>query len=144
MYHQHKIRPLLNTTTTAKVCVGGTIELKSSVSTTPGVKAYLWEGPVGFAPATTADVSIANAVTGNTGVYKVTVTANSICLATASSTVAVIVNPNPTAKATGMTVCEGEKITLTGEGNGTYAWTKINPAGAFTSTEAIATEQQML
>ena len=66
------------TTTTPKVCVGGTILLKSSVSTTPGVKAYAWSGP-GFSGATTADVSIANAVLDNSGVYMVTVTANSIC-----------------------------------------------------------------
>jgi hypothetical protein len=124
------------TTTTPKVCVGGTILLKSTVTTTPGVKAYSWSGP-GFSGATTADVSIANAVLANSGAYTVTVTANSICLATASSTVAVIVNPNPTAKATGATVCEGETITLTGEGNGTYAWTKVG--GTFTSTEATPT-----
>ncbi len=122
-------------TSTPKVCVGGTILLTSKVSTTPSVKAYSWAGP-GYTGGTTADVSIANAVTTNTGIYTVTVTANSICLATASSTVAVIVNPNPTASAKGITVCQGEPITLTGTGDGTYAWSRTTPAGTFTSSVA--------
>ena len=72
------------TTTTKDVCVGGTIKLSAT-----GGKAYAWSGPAGsgFTGATTADVSISNAVIANTGVYSVIVTADNKCNATAMATV---------------------------------------------------------
>lgn len=114
------------TTTTSQVCVGGGIKL-----TATGGKAYSWKGPNGFSE-TTADVTINNAIIANTGTYTVTVTADNKCNATAMSTVAVLVNSNPTVSATGAVVCTEESINLKAQGSGTFAWKGPN---SFNRTE---------
>ena len=118
---------LTATTTTKDVCVGGTIKLSAT-----GGKAYAWTGP-GFAGASTADVSISNAVTTNSGIYSVIVTADNKCNATALATVSVQVNPNPSVSATGAIVCTEESINLKAEGSGTFSWS--GPGGFNKTTQ---------
>jgi hypothetical protein len=120
--------PTPTATNNGPVCVGTTINLKAT-----GGVSYAWSGINGFT-ATTADASIANAVTANAGVYTVTVTNAKGCVATATTEVKVNTNPNPVATSN-TTICLKETVNLgiTGAiaGN-TYSWIGSN---GFTSTE---------
>ncbi|WP_211321279.1 SdrD B-like domain-containing protein, partial [Arcicella aurantiaca] len=119
--------PTPTASSNGEVCVGTTINLKAT-----GGVSYTWSGINGFT-ATTADASIANAVTANAGVYTVTVTNAKGCVATATTEVKVNTNPNPTITPIAP-ICLGSDIVLNvsgGAGN-KFTWSGSN---GFASTE---------
>ncbi|MFT3885700.1 MAG: hypothetical protein QM724_09790 [Flavobacteriales bacterium] len=87
---------------------------------------YAWSGPNGFASTEqNPTVSIA-------GTYTLTVTGTNGCSSTASTEV-ILDNTLPGAQAQGGVLnCNHTSVTLTGSGNGTYAWSGPN---GFISTE---------
>ncbi|SFC03860.1 zinc-dependent metalloproteinase lipoprotein, BF0631 family [Flexibacter flexilis DSM 6793] len=116
-------------TTTASICVGGTIQLNGS---TVANASYAWTGPNGFS-STSQNPSISNVTTSAAGNYALTVSVNG-CTSAVSS-VDVVVNAKPTASAsvTNASVCAGSTIQLNAATvvNASYAWTGPN---GFTST----------
>ncbi|QQS29315.1 MAG: T9SS type A sorting domain-containing protein [Sphingobacteriales bacterium] len=100
------------TTTTTNFCSNANVVF---TATTAGV-AYNWSGPGGFT-ATTAAIS-APPVAGQ---YKVTVTLNTGCIATATRNASIIAAPN--AVITGnLNVCVGGTISLLASGGNSYNW----------------------
>lgn len=105
------------------VCAGQTIILNGSGGVT-----YLWNGPLSFTSAASSP-SIVNAVTGNTGVYTLTVTDANLC--SNSTTHTIVVNPLPVpAPANNGPVCAGNTASLNASGGGSYVW---NGPNGFTS-----------
>jgi hypothetical protein len=117
--------PTPTATNNGPVCVGTKIDLKAT-----GGTSYAWAGS-GFS-ATMQDVSIANAVPANAGVYTVTVTNAKGCVATATTEVKVNTNPAPVITPIAP-ICLGSDITLNvNVANAKYAWSGSN---GFISTE---------
>jgi SdrD B-like domain/Ig-like domain CHU_C associated len=115
----------------SKYCVDQPIVFTLDLETaTVGGKSFSWSGP-GFS-STVQNPTIAKASLANNGTFTVTIVSNNSCEATTTATVAVIVNALPTASATGAIVCEKDKITLNGEGSGTFSW---SGPGSFNRTE---------
>ncbi|HRK27875.1 MAG TPA: HYR domain-containing protein [Chitinophagales bacterium] len=112
------------------VCVGKVISLIAT-----GGNSYAWSGPNGFT-STSSSVMRSGATTAMQGTYTVTVTANG-CSATAS--VYVTVNTNPTASITGPTsVCVNGSFTFTAPVGGTwYAWSGPNGFTSSGTTNSI-------
>ncbi|MFN8356783.1 MAG: choice-of-anchor A family protein [Spirosomataceae bacterium] len=96
------------------VCEGGNLLLSSSGGTT-----YSWTGPANFY-STLANPVRTNASTAMTGAYTLTIVGSNNC--TALYTTAAKVNANPAITLSGVTVCEGETITLSATGGGSYSW----------------------
>ncbi|PWK29074.1 uncharacterized protein DUF11 [Arcicella aurantiaca] len=118
--------PTASASSNSPVCAGATLNLTGGAAG----NTYLWTGPNTFT-STEQSPSITNTTTLATGTYRITVTNSTNCTSTA--TVAVTVNAIPTATASSNTpVCEGNSISLTGGGIGTYAWSGPN---GFSSTE---------
>lgn len=84
---------------------------------------YSWAGPNGFTSAV-QNPSITGAIPVQSGTYILTVTDANGCQATASTVVNVL--PNPSALATGATVCYGQPATISATGGATYSWTGPN------------------
>jgi PKD-like domain len=116
-------QPNAGATISSPVCEGTNVILAASGGTT-----YAWSGPNGFV-STQQNPAINTVSLGSNGTYTVIVSAGNNCSATA--TAVLIVNPNPTAMATGATVCVGQNIQLTAQGGTTYLW---SGAGGFVST----------
>jgi gliding motility-associated-like protein len=114
--------------TSPTICVGQTIQLNTTASPTGAT--FSWSGPNAYT-STTQNPTITNAGVIQSGTYSVT-TSLSNCTS-AVSTVAVVVNPNPTAVATisSSVTCSGNNVNLGGNGGGTYSWTG---PGAFSSS----------
>ena len=129
------------------VCVGSTLNL---TATTVAGATYAWTGPNVFGSAL-QNPSIPAVTALAAGTYTVVA---SVGGCTASSTVVVVINPNPTVNVPGpITVCNGGNVPLTGftsvPAGATYTWTNSNPAiglagagvgsvPAFTATNATA------
>jgi gliding motility-associated-like protein len=108
------------------VCAGGTLNL---TSTTVAGATYSWTGPASFTSAV-QNPSISGVTLGAAGTY--TVVANSGGC-TASSTVTVVINPNPTVTVPpSITVCSGGSVPATSftstPTGATYTWTNSNTA----------------
>ena len=110
------------------VCTGTPLVL-----TADGGTSYSWLDGKGSFAGTTAVVTIPNAVTGNAGIYTVTVTNSKGCVATATTEVKVNSNQNPEITAI-PAVCLGTvyKLNVSGATGNTFAWSGSN---SFTSTE---------
>ncbi len=129
------------------VCVGATLNL---TAVTVAGATYAWTGPNAFS-SPIQNPSIVGVTALAAGTYTV-VASSGGC--TASSTVIVVINPNPTVNVPGpITVCNGANVPLTGFTSvpvgATYTWTNSNTliglgasgAGsvpAFTATNATA------
>ncbi|MGZ3902680.1 MAG: beta strand repeat-containing protein [Bacteroidia bacterium] len=105
--------------TSPTLCAGQTIQLNAN--STPAGATYSWSGPNGFSSAS-QNPTITNAGPIASGTYSVT-TILTGCTS-AVGTVAVTVNPNPTAQATisNTVICSGNNVNLGGNGGGTYSW----------------------
>ncbi|MEZ5024856.1 MAG: hypothetical protein R2728_16660, partial [Chitinophagales bacterium] len=102
------------------VCRGESVTLTAS-----GGGTYLWS-----TGATTASITVSP---NNTTTYTVTVTSSKGC--SKSDQVIVTVNDVPTANAgPDKTICEGESVTLTASGGGTYLWS----TGATTASITVS------
>ena len=69
----------LNVSGENTICSGSTLSINSNAS---NVTSYVWSGPNGFS-ATSANVSIANATTSNSGLYTLVATSVDFCTTTA-------------------------------------------------------------
>lgn len=112
--------PLPNLSSNSPVCVGNTLNLSSSSSTS-----YLWAGPNSFS-STEQNPSIANVTTAANGTYTITQTNSFGC--TASATTAVTINalpvPSPTSDSP---KCVGTTLSLSSAaGMSSYAWSGPN------------------
>ncbi len=106
------------------VCVGATLNLTSTVV---AGATYTWTGPNAFASGL-QNPSIAGVTAAAAGTYTVVATVGGC---TASGTVTVVINPNPTVNVPGpITVCNGGNVPLTGftsvPAGATYTWTNSN------------------
>ena len=114
---ENKVLPTVSITGTATVCTGETLNL-----TATGNGTYVWIGPNAF-NATTAAISLPNAVVAYSGTYTVTVTNVNGCTATATTLVTVNAVPiTPTVQAN-VNIPANTSITLTATGcAGTLLW----------------------
>ena len=122
--------PTVTASSNSPVCIGGTIQLQAS-----GGTAYAWKGPGGFSSTLANPTRVAAA--NLAGVYTVTITNATGCSVT--NTVNVEVNPfTPNPVTSNSPVCEGETVTLTASGGGSYQWTcpSGNCPNGFSATSA--------
>jgi gliding motility-associated-like protein len=90
-----------------------------------GGVSFVWQGPMTY--SSTQQYSIINqAVSNNSGVYHLTVTAANSCTASVSETL--VVNPTPTVSASGSTVCETQTLNLSSNSiaGASYFWVGPN------------------
>lgn len=116
--------PVINVNSNSPVCEGTDVSLSASGGTT-----YDWVGPNTFT-SSVQNPTITPTTVSNSGIYTVTVS-DGTCSAT--STLAVTVNPLPTilASSASPTVCSGAAIQLSASGASTYTWSGPN---SYTST----------
>ncbi|MEZ4887724.1 MAG: T9SS type A sorting domain-containing protein [Chitinophagales bacterium] len=119
---------------TTAVCAGEDVSV--SVMATGGTTfTYVWSDDAG---STDSAITVASADAVDGDVYTVTVTNDTGCSST--GTVAITVNPLPSATAASTAVCSGEDVTLEatveGGSNATYAWS--SPATGTTSVGTVA------
>ncbi|WP_234733141.1 Ig-like domain-containing protein [Tellurirhabdus bombi] len=117
---------------TTAICIGGSITLNVSLISPISAQQYLWTGPDGF--SSTSKVAVVSNVQ-NSGTYKITLTDNTGC--SASALVGITVYPKPTVSIQASPVCTGSPLTLTAvvAGNASsyqYSWQGPN---GFTSSE---------
>jgi hypothetical protein len=104
-------------------CSGGSVTLTAS-----GGNTYLWSNN-----ATTTSINVTTS-----GNYSVVSTGSNGCTAT-SSTVSVVVDPQPTVNVSisGPTsFCQGGSVTLTATGGSTYLWSNNSTASSITVTQS--------
>ena len=124
--------PEASASSNSPICAGATLNLTGGSAG----NTYAWTGPNSFT-STAQSPSIANATALATGTYKITVTNSTNCTATAN--VVVTVNAVPTATASSNSpICEGNSISLTGGGVGTYAWSGPNSFSSTAQSPTIA------
>lgn len=113
--------PVASVSSNSPVCAGSAINL--SANNIPSAT-YAWTGPNGFS-SSAEDPAISPATAADAGTYSLTIT-NGGC-SSAPATVAVTVNPLPTATAgSNSPVCVGSDILLTSSGGTGYSWTGPN------------------
>ncbi|MGM9511948.1 GEVED domain-containing protein [Larkinella sp. GY13] len=118
------------------VCTTGTLSLSSLSAGGSGSYTYAWTGPNGFVSAV-QNPTLALSTTAQSGSYTVVITDAGGCSGTATTYVAVGVQPNLTISgAPGLTVCSGATSTLnvTGDSGSTVTWTNsIGQSGTGTA-----------
>ena len=130
-------KPVLTASSNSPVCTGANLDLNSTPSGGSGIyTTFSWTGPASFSSAmedpTDFPITIANA-----GTYRVTVTDNAGCTATASTSVSVSTLNAPTIAATSNSpVCGGTNLVLTSTPSGgggiytAFAWSGPNSYGS--------------
>lgn len=108
--------------TSASVCPGQTVALTAS-----GANTYTWSNGLSNGSMFTATSS---------AVYTVTGAVNNC---TATSTIAVTVNPLPALNAGSVTVCSGQSTTITASGANTYTWSNGSNASSLVITPTTNT-----
>jgi hypothetical protein len=106
----------LNDLSDITVCTGSTINLSATpVGTTSGTVSYTWNGPNGFT-SSLQNPTISDAISLNTGTYRVTATASfsSACQKTDTMSVNVTVNPTYTTTDTAV-ICRGYNYNFFGQ-----------------------------
>ncbi|WP_421826523.1 immunoglobulin domain-containing protein [Larkinella sp.] len=118
------------------VCTTGTLSLSSLSAGGSGTFTYAWTGPNGFVSAV-QNPTVALSTTAQSGSYTVVITDAGGCSGTATTYVAVGVQPNLTISgAPSLTVCSGVATTLnvTGDSGATVTWTNsIGQSGTGTA-----------
>ncbi|MEZ4960201.1 MAG: HYR domain-containing protein [Saprospiraceae bacterium] len=130
-----KDSPAASASSNSPVCVGEQLELYGS----PAGMNYSWSGPGGFSSNSQSPVVSANATTGMSGIYFLTVT-DPVTGCTNQATVNVVVHPNPVANAgPDVAICLGSSIQIGGTPTGAgglagyfYAW---SPAAGLSNTD---------
>ena len=116
------------------VCENQTVNFSAN-ATGSGNVALDWSGPSNFS-GSNSNVQMPNASLDMSGVY--TVTATTIeggCMATASATVTVTVNPLPEVHISGdAVICQNESVTLTASGAENYQWNTGSTGASITET----------
>jgi gliding motility-associated-like protein len=131
------------------MCDGNTIYLIST-----GGSIFSWTGPNGYT-SNQQNIALMNATTAMSGIYTVTVTNDSGCVAT--DTTAIIIHQTPQAvTVTSASTCTGDPLVLTAAGFGTINWysdaaltqlvqsnsstyTPVNPTGTVATYYVTAT-----
>ncbi|MBL4703632.1 MAG: PKD domain-containing protein [Flavobacteriales bacterium] len=110
------------------ICEGDNLTLSAS-----GASTYSWDGGLGSGGNQTVS-PIA------TTTYHVTGTDGLGCIGTDSVTVTVLVNPTVIITPSGMTICEGESVTITASGASSFSWdTGANTASITESPTVTST-----
>jgi len=131
-------KPTITAGSNSPVCAGANIDLKSNPAGGSGTySTFSWSGPSYTAsqqnpPGFTASLT-------STGTYRITVTDNAGCTATASTSVAVSSNPAPAITAmSNSPVCGGANIVLTSTpsgGSGVFSQFKWSGPNAYAATQ---------
>lgn len=121
-------------TNTGPYCTGSTI----SLGVTPAGVSYTWSGPNAFS-STIQNPTIANATTGMSGAYNVTITYAGGCTATATTSVTVNGSLTATINPASASICNGGSTTLTASGGTTYAWSNSGNTAAITVSPTSTT-----
>ena len=121
------------------VCENETVNFSAN-TTSSGSVALNWSGPSNFSGGS-SDVSLANATTDMSGVYTVTATTMlGDCKATATTAVAVTVNPLPEVHISGNAIiCQNGSTTLTATGAESYVWSTGSSSNSITVTPTTST-----
>ncbi|MCC6462976.1 MAG: HYR domain-containing protein [Saprospiraceae bacterium] len=132
-------KPTLTATSNSPVCLNGNIDLKTNPGGGSGTYSmYTWTGPDGFSAAQQNPAAFV-ATLLKAGTYRVTVSDNIGCTATASTTVAVSTNGAPSISATSNSpVCAGSNLILQstpGGGSGTYLAFKWAGPNSYSATQ---------
>ena len=106
-------KPILTATSNSPVCTGANLSLQSTPSGGSGVySTFSWTGPASFS-STVEDPPGFPITIANAGTYRVTVTDNAGCTATASTSVSISTLNAPTITATSNSpVCGGTNLVL--------------------------------
>lgn len=145
--------------TSSSICVGTSTTISTSLINSPFLNpAYQWQKStdngstwtnIGTSGTSAADFNISNAVVGDAGVYRVLVgpdvssLSSSTCV-TASNTISLSVNSNPSASAgISGTTCTSRTIQLNGSASGgtspyTYLWSGPNSFSSSASSPGIS------
>ncbi len=89
------------------LCVGSTLQLSAAVSGGTGTPSFTWAGPNSFS-SNLQNPSIANAQTGNSGVYTLSGTVSGCPLLPASVNVTISIKPAPPITVTPLVYCMGD------------------------------------
>jgi hypothetical protein len=121
-----------NSPSSSPLCLGQTLNLMGS-----GGMSYLWSFPNSTTTTTFQNPTIINTTTTAAGTYTLVVTAPNGC--TASTTTIVVLNAAPVAAAMSNTpVCEGNNLTLNGNGGNSYQWQGPNNFSSTLKSPTIA------
>jgi hypothetical protein len=126
-------KPTLTASSNAPICTDGTLNLQSTPSGGSGVFAtFNWSGPDNFSSMLEDPIGFPATIAA-AGTYRVTVTDNAGCTATASTSVAVSTLNAPSITATSNSpICGGGNLVLNSSPSGgsgiyvTYSWTGPN------------------
>ena len=121
------------------VCENETVNFSAN-TTSSGSVALNWSGPGNFSGGSSA-VSLTNATTDMSGVYTVTATTMlGDCKATATTAVAVTVNPLPEVHISGNAIiCQNGSTTLTATGAESYVWSTGSASNSITVAPTTST-----
>ena len=112
-------------------------EKTNIVLSATGGSQYMWSGVQNFS-ATSSSVTIPNVQVNQSGKYYVEVVSDANCRSTDS--VNVVVNPKPVAiVANGaVSICRGDRITLSASGGDKYQWSPATGLSSVTSPDPVA------
>ena len=126
------------TATAGSVCFGDSVTL-----TATGASSFSWQQTPGIS---TTNGAVVTAVPPSTTTYVVTGTDTTGCIATNSITITVHQLPTVSITATKTAVCQGDSLSLTASGAGSYVWTygnQTSTGSTITDYPATATTYQV-
>lgn len=118
--------PIASITGNTTICAGDSTTLTAS-----GGTSYLWNTSAVTPAITVSPISTTN--------YNVTVTDGNGCIGVGISTVTVNTAPNANA-GTNQTICDGNTVSLTATGGGTYAWSTAATTASISVSPTTTTD----
>jgi gliding motility-associated-like protein len=131
-----KPNPVSEAGTNATVCGGDTVQL--GTASTAGY-VYTWTPATGLSSTTISDPILIVSNSGTTPIiitYTVTTNLNG-CITSDSVTITINPEPNVTATANPVSICDGGSATLTGSGATTYSWALSTSPNNPISTDSV-------
>lgn len=130
-------KPTISASNNGPLCIDATLDLNANPAGGSGVFTFVWSGPASFS-STLEDPKRAMIQLIHAGAYLVTVTDNTGCSATASTTLSISSNNAPSITASSNSpLCAGSQLTLTSNATlGTSPYTAFAWSGpnSYTST----------
>ncbi len=130
-------KPAITASNNGPLCIDATLDLNANPAGGSGVYTFVWSGPASFS-STLEDPKRAMIQLIHAGAYLVTVTDNTGCTATASTTLSISSNNAPSITASSNSpLCAGSQLTLTSNATlGTSPYTAFAWSGpnSYTST----------